>query len=237
VTVTTPAVAASRTNEITNYEVSKLTRHTIAPKGQLARLSVAVILDDERSVGKDATGQMKTTSKPRTPAEMRRIQGIVAAAVGLDSSRGDQLTVENIAFDETPLEEQLPPPGWFQKVGQPVVDTVRTNALEFMRLVVVLVIGLVVIFAVLKPMARKALKLPNAELLPTPALAVAGARTVRTVADLEGEIEAELDADALSKAGETRRLPVLTKRISKVAEQEPEHVARLVRSWLTDEEK
>jgi flagellar M-ring protein FliF len=236
VTTSTP-MTASRTNEVTNFEVSKLTRHTIAPRGQLARLSVAVILDDERSVAKDATDRTKTTNKPRTPAEMQRIHGLVAAAVGLDTGRGDHLTVENIAFEEAPLDDPAPPPGWWPKLGQPVVEGVRANALEYVRMGIVMLLGVIAIFAVLKPMARRALRLPNAELLPSPAMAAASARTVRTVADLEGEIEAELDADTLAKAGEQRRLPVLTKRISKVAEQQPEHVARLVRSWLADEEK
>ena len=86
-------------------------------------------------------------------------------------------------------------------------------------------------------MARRALMLPNAQLLAEPALAAAGAQNVRTVADLEDEIEAELDADTLAKVGEMRRLPVLTKRIAKAAEDQPEHVARLVRSWLSDEER
>jgi flagellar M-ring protein FliF len=236
--VATPApLTASRTNEVTNFEVSKLTRHTIAPRGQLARLSVAVILDDERASAKDTAGQTKTTNKPRTPAEIQRIHGLVAAAVGLDTERGDQLTVENIAFEETPLDEPMPPAGWWPKVGQPVVEGVRANALEYVRMGMVMLLGLIAIFAVLKPMARRALKLPNAQLLTAPSLAAAGARPVRTVADLEGEIEAELDADTLAKAGELRRLPVLTKRIAKVADQQPEHVARLVRSWLADEEK
>jgi flagellar M-ring protein FliF len=230
-------MTASRTNEVTNFEVSKLTRHTIAPRGQLARLSVAVILDDEHTIAKDATGQMKTTNKPRTPAEMQRIQGIVGAAVGLDADRGDQLTVENIAFEEAPVDDIAPPPGLLQKVGPQLVEIVRMNMLELMRIVAVLLLSVFAFFAVLKPMARRALKLPNAQLLASPALAVAGARSVRTVADMEGEIEAELEADALAKAGEMRRLPVLTKRISKVAEQEPEHMAKLMRSWLADEEK
>ena len=98
-------MTATRSNEVTNFEVSKLTRHTIAPRGQLARLSVAVILDDERTTAKDATGAMKTTNKPRTPAEIRRIQGLVAAAVGLDNERGDQLTVEK-SFRNRPSTSQ-----------------------------------------------------------------------------------------------------------------------------------
>ena len=60
---------------------------------------------------------------------------------------------------------------------------------------------------------------------------------MKTIADLEGEIEAEIDAGMAAKASDSRRVPVLSRKIAKVVEQEPEHVARLVRGWLTDEEQ
>jgi len=40
-------------------------------------------------------GQLVGSTKSREAAQMTKIQALVAAAVGLDSSRGDQLTVEN----------------------------------------------------------------------------------------------------------------------------------------------
>jgi flagellar biosynthesis/type III secretory pathway M-ring protein FliF/YscJ len=55
-------------------------------------------------------------------------------------------------------------------------------------------------------------------------------QTMTTVADLESQIEADLAA----ASGGPRRLTALTKRLSRTAEQEPEHVARLVRSLLAD---
>jgi flagellar M-ring protein FliF len=112
------AAQTGRSSETANYEVSKLTRHTIAPSGQLARLSVAVILDDERTVAKDAEGKMQTTSKPREATDIERIKGLVSAAVGLDTARGDPVDGRNIAFEETPVEVEAPAPsGWQQYAG------------------------------------------------------------------------------------------------------------------------
>ena len=59
-------------------------------------------------------------------------------------------------------------------------------------------------------------------------------QTVKTVGDLEDEMEAALVVRA--KRPGSRRLPVLTRLLDKTAEQQPEHVARLVRGWLTEEE-
>ena len=50
-----PAPERLRQSEITNYEVNKLVRHTVQPKGTVRRLSVAVILDHKTSLdSKDA---------------------------------------------------------------------------------------------------------------------------------------------------------------------------------------
>jgi flagellar biosynthesis/type III secretory pathway M-ring protein FliF/YscJ len=70
---------------------------------------------------------------------------------------------------------------------------------------------------------------------PAMALAVAG-QPVRTVADLESEIEAQLDASAQQSA-DTRRLPVLTQRVSTMSAKEPENVAKLLRSWINEGER
>jgi flagellar M-ring protein FliF len=226
------AVAASRTSETTNYEIGRTTTHTIAPPGQLARLSVAVVLDDDHTTAKDANGALTTTSKPRTPEELQRIQSLVAAAVGLDTERGDQITVENIAFGDQGLEEPALPVAWWPRL----VDGTSNNALHLLRIGVVLVIGIVAVLVVLKPMARWALRLPRAT-VPAVAVLAADGTGARTVADLQNDIEAEIDAGIAAAGSEAaRRLPALTRRMVKVADKEPEHLARLVRTLLAEGE-
>ena len=53
----------------------------------------------------------------------------------------------------------------------------------------------------------------------------------RTIEEIEGEIEAQLDA--MPNEGD-RRQPVLTRRVSTLANKEPESAAKLVRGWLTE---
>ena len=59
----------------------------------------------------------------------------------------------------------------------------------------------------------------------------------RTVRDLEGEIEAQLDAAVAEKSAETVKLPVLTRRLGALAAKEPENAARLLRMWLSQENR
>jgi len=107
------------------------------------------------------------------------------------------------------------------------------SAMELGRLLMILVLAWLAFATVLRPMMRRALQ-PPPMLMPTPALA--GGGTAKTIADMEGEIEAELDA-GLASRGESRRLPILQRRIAKTAEESPEQVAKLVRSLLSDEER
>ena len=83
---TSPVVA--RGSETTNYEISKTIRHTIRPRGEVARLSVAVILDNEAVLAKNPDGT--TSRSSHLLARAAKIRSIVAAAV-VSTPRGDQL--------------------------------------------------------------------------------------------------------------------------------------------------
>jgi len=86
----------------TNYEISKTVEHVIAPTGKVKRLTASVFVDGTyRQVGK---GQKEYV--PRTADEMTKFQNIIKTAIGFDASRGDQLTVENISFDSSGLDEE-----------------------------------------------------------------------------------------------------------------------------------
>lgn len=216
-----PGEGAVRSSETTNYEVSKVVRHTTRPRGDIARLSVAVLVDDEHVVTKAGQGPPTRTTRPRDPAELQKISALVASAVGLDPSRGDQLTVENIAFDEPAVEEPQAP-GVLERYGE------ELN--EILRVVAVLILGGMAFILLGRPLVRRVAVATPVEPAALPA------QLPRTIADLEGEIEAQLEAQALSKVPD-RRLPVLTKRLSAIAQREPEAAARLVRTWLLEDKQ
>jgi flagellar M-ring protein FliF len=222
---TSPVVA--RGSETTNYEISKTIRHTIRPRGEVARLSVAVILDNEAVVAKNPDGTTSRSSHARKPEELQKIQAIVAAAVGLDASRGDQLTIENVPFEEAPVEEPAKVTLW---------QRVAPQAWEGGRILAVVVLGMLAFFMFVKPLMRSATATVMGVAMPTPALQEGGPLP-RTVRDLEGEIEAQLDAAVAEKSSENVKLPVLTRRLGALAAKEPENAARLLRMWLSQENR
>jgi flagellar biosynthesis/type III secretory pathway M-ring protein FliF/YscJ len=58
---------------------------------------------------------------------------------------------------------------------------------------------------------------------------------VKSVAEMEAEIEAELNADAAFSAPEARRRELIKKRLQDSSHDDPETMASLVRSWLLEE--
>ena len=222
---TSPVVA--RGSETTNYEISKTIRHTIRPRGEVARLSVAVILDNEAVLAKNPDGTTSRSTHARKPEELQKIQSIVAAAVGLDGSRGDQLTIENVPFEEPPVEEPTKVTLWQRMAPQ---------AWEGGRILAVVVLGMLAFFMFVKPLMRSATATVTGVAMPTQAL-TEGGQLPRTVRDLEGEIEAQLDAAVAEKSSENVKLPVLTRRLGALAAKEPENAARLLRMWLSQENR
>jgi flagellar M-ring protein FliF len=227
-----PSLTASgngRHAETVNYELTKVTRHSLLPRGDIARLTVAVVVDNARGSKTEPEGKVTRTSTPRPQAEMTKIQQLVAAAVGLDADRGDQLTVENVSFDE-PVEEPVPAPTFFQRVGGGVET--------WSRPAIVLVVGLVALLFVLRPIVKGVFSYAPPPPPPTPTRAETQPlprQLPKTIEEVENEIEAELDAKAVDHLS-ARRTPILQKRVAKAIETEPENAARLVRAWLAEEE-
>lgn len=86
-----------------NYELDKVISHTSPGGSELRRLTVAVVVDHQRSLqdGKEITN-------PYPQAELDRFTDLVKQAVGFNAARGDQVTVTNAAFMPADPVEPLP---------------------------------------------------------------------------------------------------------------------------------
>ena len=98
---------STRKTESVNYQTSRTVKRTVLPQGGIKRLSVSVLLDQE--VHFEGTGaQAKRVLTAPTPERLKVIHDLAAAAVGLNTERGDQLIVESLPFEST---VNLEPPG------------------------------------------------------------------------------------------------------------------------------
>jgi len=81
---------SGRTEETTNYEISKTVKTSTVDGGDTKKLSVAVVVD--------GSGDTAQAYKPRTAEEMAKITALVKSAMGFDATRGDQVQVTNMQF-------------------------------------------------------------------------------------------------------------------------------------------
>lgn len=147
-TATNPS--SSSKNATKNFEVDKTITHTRLATGLLRRLSVAVVVDDRRVTGADG----KIKAQPYTPEEINRFTDLVKQAVGFDNSRGDQVTVTNVAFKAPDALEALPEiPIWEQ-----------SWFLTLMKQLIALLAILFLIFGLLRPAMRRLLGKSEAEI-------------------------------------------------------------------------
>ncbi len=223
----------------TNYEISKTVRAVDQATGSVKRVTLAVIVDHTSAWEKDPKGEPVLKLTPRTADELKKIRDQVSAAVGIQAKRGDELTVENMAFatlQANPKEEA-------EAKKQFWVDLVR----QFAPSVIYGVLGLAVFFMLVMPMLKR---LSAAINRPAP-MRVASAEggesgmsgggstrkpvQVKSMSEIESEIEAELNADAAFSAPEARRRELIKKRLQEGSHEDPETIASLVRSWLLEE--
>jgi flagellar M-ring protein FliF len=135
-----------KTEEIVNYEVSRTTKTEVIEAGRVNRISAAVLVDGTYS--KDDKGAV--TYKPRSKEEIDRISALVRSAIGFDAKRGDQVEVVNLRFAETPPVPINEPTGWMSYLQFTKDDIMRAANLGVMAL-----LGLVVLFLVVRPLVRR----------------------------------------------------------------------------------
>lgn len=137
----------NRTEEVTNFEISKTIKSHVREGGQIKSLSVAVLVDG--TYAKDKKGEIQYT--PRSDQELGNIKTLVASAIGFNQKRGDKLEVVNMRFADAAnaFDEELKEGGF---MGMDKDDLFRLAETGILGLVAVLVVLLV-----LRPMANKLL--------------------------------------------------------------------------------
>jgi flagellar M-ring protein FliF len=78
--------------------VSKTVKHTVENPGRIHRLTAAIVVNDR--LMQAATAKKPALWQPRTADELRNLTALAQAAVGFDQTRGDALTVQDLAFDQ-----------------------------------------------------------------------------------------------------------------------------------------
>jgi flagellar M-ring protein FliF len=99
----------SAKTESGTYGASKTVRHMVENPGRVRRMTAAIVVNDR--LAQAAAKGKAAVWQPRTADELRNLTALAQAAVGFDTTRGDMLTVEDLAFDENRPAQPVSVPG------------------------------------------------------------------------------------------------------------------------------
>jgi len=220
----------SRESSTQNFEVDKSISHTSYSTGTVQNISVAVVVDDSRTI--DEKGVVST--KERSEKEIQRITALVKEAVGYNIQRGDTVNVVNAAFVAPPVMEALPEiPMWEQDWFWGIVKQVLAG-----------LVILYLLFGVVRP-AFKNLSKPVKDLVAIDgeegALGLAGAAGAAGVAGEGGadalnapkaKAKVALDADGNELPAPDDIYQVELDMARKLVLDDPKVAAQVIKNWI-----
>lgn len=248
----------SRKTENVTYQTSRVVRHIRIPQGALRRISVAVLVD-HRLRWDGAGPRARRILEPPPPETLKIVRDVLAGVVGFQQERGDQILVETLPFESTLLTEPpqpAPPSGQPQPRGfvppawaKPLLDSAPLPVWLGAAAALLLVL-LAIVWLLARRLFRRAPAAsidpakPSIPGAPSPARIPPGAG-----ADFEQQAMAALEQNRAEKErlekeallalqkqlpAQTKKAEVLKKAIAEQARKDPEALAHLIRTWITE---
>ncbi len=220
---------SKKTEETNNYEISRTTKTEVTEAGRVNRISVAVLVDGAYS--KNEKGEL--VYKERSKEELDRIAALVRSSIGFDQKRGDQVEVVNLKFAEGPQVEPITGPTGILGMMQFTKDDV----MYVIELGVMMLLGLVVLFMVVRPLVKRILAseelaaLTNAVTAP-PEEAASAAGPGGATALLPGSSATMNMIDVAQVQGQVHAQSM--HRVGELAERNPNETVAIVRQWLSE---
>lgn len=206
--------AQSMKQESDTYGVSKKVRHTVEAAGRVRRLTAAVLINDRRTV----KGTL-VSWEPRSPDEIKRLTDLAESAIGFDAARGDQVSVEEMAFDGNGGLPQAP-------MAERVLG-MASQSPSLIRYGTILMAMLVFFFFVARPALRALAAGPTRARAAAPATAaarLAAEPAPRTLSPEQHEAEEKkLHAQTIFET------------VAEHVKREPAQSTRLLESWIRSE--
>ena len=217
----------SSKSETGTYAVNKLIRHTIQPAGRIKRIAAALLVDDAIQV-QQQNGKRSPSRRKRTPEELKQIEELAAAALGIDAKRGDLLAVENLSFQN--MQQETPAaPGALEKLQRHLQQW--TWLLRY--LAIASLFGSVY-YLLLRPVKKQVItSLRELPARRSPQL-ITGAAAERQ-GETKGEpLENILSVPDVENNPALKKLAVLKNHLVDKVKAEPAGASQLVQNWLRE---
>jgi flagellar M-ring protein FliF len=193
------------------YGVSKTLKHTVENPGRIRRLTAAIVVNDR--LMQTATRNKPALWQPRSADELRNLTALAQAAVGFDQTRGDALTVQDLAFDQNTAAA---PPA----LPQQILSGVENSPVLVKYLALLMATFVILLFGVrpaLKRVAAVALEPGRGR----PHELGAGETAANALPKPPGEVDPE-----------RARSQAIFNEVTNQMKREPTQSSRLLQSWI-----
>lgn len=226
-----PVSGDQRSTSTVNYEIDKTVTKTVGGGGRVNRMSVSVVVDHKN---------VNDVGVARSPEELKQIQDLVSAAVGINAERGDSIVVQTMPFNKLAAEENAAAP--FLERNKALVSGLTKYGILLIVAVLLLLFAIRPALRAIKTVAtastdpdllgdggrpgdRRALALQPGE----DGDAHPGGRQMMTV----GELQARMGQDTKSSAN-VERVEIMRKQLVEQTLSDTDTVVNTMRGWLAE---
>jgi flagellar M-ring protein FliF len=196
---------SKRSSEAVTYDVGRTTSRISEPRGQIQRISVAVLVDGKYEKDKYLS---------RTAEEMEVIKGMVKRAIGFNSERGDEIEVANVAFKVQPTTGLQP------TVTPELKDLMMSPTGIGIAVGVLVVAGVLVFFLIRRRPKSVAARQPDPVVEPM--------MTMATPENVQEDVAVAAGKIVLSDDPRKEQL-------SQIARDYHDATVRIIRTWLQED--
>ena len=225
----------SKSTGTTNYEVGKTVSTIKSQFARVKRITAAVVVDGKykEKMGKDGkpTGELEYV--PLDKADIDALTALASRAIGIDKTRGDKITVQNLQFER---EKSAKLNGVDKALS--FTQTYLAPFSGLFKYIFVLLLLLIVYKKVIAPFADKMLEVSKEdEELEAPSLEIeddAEDELVDKVQAMRKKVEEQLGmGDNFNE--DDLKYDVLLEKVKNMAEESPEEVASLLQALISEE--
>jgi flagellar M-ring protein FliF len=216
----------SRTEETTNFEISKSITTRVREFGAVERLTVAVLVDGNRSVDEDGT----LNYSPRNEEELKQLEALVRNAVGYDESRGDQVEVVNMQFADVDAP--------FFEEDRSFLGLSKSDYFKIGEILLFMIVAVLVILLVLRPLIARSIDAMQPPPVPVlPGVDGGGALEGPGAEDGALQEEAEEEDDPMISLGavDGQIKASSVRKIGEIIDKHPDQAIAVLRSWIYEE--
>ncbi len=226
-----------KTSGTTNYEISKTVSTTKMEFARIKRITAAVVVDGKYAPKKGADGQpseeMDYIALDQT--QLDAINSLVKQSIGIDDTRGDQVSVRNFEFQTT--KSGMAPKDAASKTSE-FMDKYLAPFGGVFKYLLVAVILFIAYKKMIIPFAERMLEFSREEeAFEKPVLEISDDEDedlVEKVQQMRKKVENQLGlGDSFNE--DELKYDVLLEKVREIAEEHPEEMASLIQALIEEE--